>query len=83
VYTRAASAWTSTACSIDRAMLPSFLGAPPAGLVLERRQGNRRLYRADRRALRPLQGLLREMWRSDLEHLARLVEEEEGRRRRS
>ena len=48
-----------------------------AGLVNERRDGNRRLYRADRRALRPLQAVLRQMWDSDLERLRLLAEGEE------
>ena len=50
-----------------------------AGLVNERRDGNRRLYRADRRALRPLQAVLRQMWDSDLERLRLLAEGEERR----
>jgi DNA-binding transcriptional ArsR family regulator len=48
-----------------------------AGLVNERKDGNRRLYRADRRALRPLQAVLRQMWDSDLERLRLLAEGEE------
>jgi DNA-binding transcriptional ArsR family regulator len=48
-----------------------------AGLVVERREGNRRLYRADRRALGPLRAVLKEMWKTDLEELRRLAEEEE------
>ena len=53
-----------------------------AGLVRERRQGNRRLYRADRRALRPLEAILRQMWETDLDRL-RILAEEETRVRRS
>lgn len=45
-----------------------------AGLVRERRDGNLRFYRADRKALRPLEGLLLGMWESDLDRLARIVE---------
>jgi DNA-binding transcriptional ArsR family regulator len=52
-----------------------------AGLVRERREGNRRLYRANRRALRPLEGLLRAMWQSDLAELGRLAEREQAGRR--
>jgi DNA-binding transcriptional ArsR family regulator len=48
-----------------------------AGLVTERRVGNRRLYRADRKALRPLRSLLREMWQTDLGRLRDLAEEEQ------
>lgn len=53
-----------------------------AGLVRARREGKRRLYRADRRALRPLAGALQEMWRTGLERMAHLAEQEErgGRR---
>lgn len=50
-----------------------------AGLVTERRDGRRRLYRADRKALGPLAAALREMWRADLRALKREVER--GRRR--
>ena len=53
-----------------------------AGLVRERREGNRRLYRADRKSLRPLEALLRGMWEADLKRLAHLAEREERRRRR-
>src|SRR3989442_1754970 len=48
-----------------------------AGLIRERRDGNRRLYRAARRALRPLETLLRRMWRSDLDRLRDLAEQEQ------
>ncbi|MGQ0537290.1 MAG: metalloregulator ArsR/SmtB family transcription factor [Methanobacteriota archaeon] len=47
-----------------------------AGLVLERREGNRRLYRARRRGLGPVAAFLREMWRDDLGRPKRLVEAE-------
>src|SRR2546427_12843439 len=33
-----------------------------AGLVRQRREGNRRLYRADRRALGPLAAVVKKMW---------------------
>jgi DNA-binding transcriptional ArsR family regulator len=45
-----------------------------AGLVSERRDGTRRLYRADRDQLRPLEALLRDFWRTDLEQLERVIE---------
>ncbi len=48
-----------------------------AGLVRERRQGTRRLYRADRQSLRPLQTILRRMWEADLDRLRTLAEREE------
>jgi len=51
-----------------------------AGLVSERRDGRRRLYRAEPRALGPLAEALREMWKSDLKSLR--LEVERGRRRR-
>lgn len=45
-----------------------------AGLVAERREGRRRLYRAEPRALGPLAEALRAMWRDDLRKLKREVE---------
>jgi DNA-binding transcriptional ArsR family regulator len=45
-----------------------------AGLVRERREGNRRLYRADRRALGPLAAVVKQMWEEDLAELKRVVE---------
>jgi DNA-binding transcriptional ArsR family regulator len=47
-----------------------------AGLVRERREGNRRLYRADRRALGPLERVLKQMWQDDLARLRDLAEAE-------
>jgi DNA-binding transcriptional ArsR family regulator len=47
-----------------------------AGLVRERREGNRRLYRADRAALGPLERVLRQMWSDDLSRLRHLAEAE-------
>lgn len=46
------------------------------GLVSERRDGRRRLYSTDSEALGPLEAVLTEMWRSDLDRLGRLAEEE-------
>jgi DNA-binding transcriptional ArsR family regulator len=46
-----------------------------AGLVVERRDANRRLYRADRAALGSLQGVLEEMWSQDLDRLRHAVDE--------
>lgn len=48
-----------------------------AGLVAERRDGNRRLYRVRREELGPLENVLRAMWESDLDRLAGLAEAEE------
>lgn len=45
-----------------------------AGLVTERRQGTRRLYRADRDGLEPLRSLLAEMWATGLERAAEIAE---------
>jgi DNA-binding transcriptional ArsR family regulator len=46
-----------------------------AGLVIERRQANRRFYRADQAALGPLRTVIEEMWAQDLARLQRVVEE--------
>jgi DNA-binding transcriptional ArsR family regulator len=45
-----------------------------AGLVVVRRDGTRRFYRADREALRPFTVLLQEMWSHQLDRLAELAE---------
>ena len=44
-----------------------------AGLISERRAGTRRLYRAERERLAPLEALLEDMWRQDLERLERVM----------
>ena len=46
-----------------------------AGLVTERREANRRFYRADPAALGSLRAALEEMWAADLERLQRVVEQ--------
>jgi DNA-binding transcriptional ArsR family regulator len=46
-----------------------------AGLVTERREANRRFYRADQQALGSLRSVLEEMWTQDLDRLRRAVEE--------
>jgi len=46
-----------------------------AGLVTERREANRRFYRADQQALGSLRAALQEMWALDLDGLRRVVEE--------
>jgi DNA-binding transcriptional ArsR family regulator len=48
-----------------------------AGLVLVRKDGTRRFYRANREALRPFAALLERMWASRLDELARLAEDAE------
>ena len=51
-----------------------------AGLVVVRRDGTRRFYRANREALRPFAAMLRQMWAGQLDRLADLAEATEGRR---
>lgn len=46
-----------------------------AGLVTERREANRRFYRADQQALGSLRPVLQEMWALDLDRLRSVVEE--------
>jgi DNA-binding transcriptional ArsR family regulator len=53
-----------------------------SGLVTERRQGTHRFYRADRRALGPLEQVLRQMWSRELGRLRELAETEARRRHR-
>jgi DNA-binding transcriptional ArsR family regulator len=45
-----------------------------AGLVSERRDGTRRLYRAARDQLGPFETLLKDLWRSDLDALGAAIE---------
>jgi len=47
-----------------------------AGAVKERRLGNQRLYRADRKALRPLEAFLRQFWKAGLERLGEAMEKD-------
>jgi DNA-binding transcriptional ArsR family regulator len=47
-----------------------------AGLVAERREGTKRLYRADPSALGSLAEVLREMWERDLDAVAEAMERE-------
>ncbi len=51
-----------------------------AGLIKERRQGTSRLYKADRTALRPLEGYLKKTWEQKLDRLRIVAEAEETRR---
>src|SRR5438067_13829986 len=53
-----------------------------SGLVIERRAGTRRYYRADRLALGPLEVILRRMWVRDVGRLKDLAEREARSRRR-
>ena len=45
-----------------------------AGLVSQRRDGTRRLYRTDRDQLGPLEALLRDLWNQDLKRLEKVIE---------
>jgi DNA-binding transcriptional ArsR family regulator len=47
-----------------------------AGLLSERREANRRFYRADREAAGPLAVVLEQMWSADLARLQRVIEED-------
>ena len=47
-----------------------------AELVTVRKEGNRRLYMADRDALAPYRGILESMWSDSLGRLASTIEEE-------
>lgn len=53
-----------------------------SGLVTERRDGTHRYYRADRRALGPLEAILKEMWTKEIGRLGRLAEQEARAKRR-
>lgn len=53
-----------------------------AGLVTERRDGTRRLYRADRDRCAPLESVLRSMWRRDLDQLGAVLQAERKRAKR-
>jgi DNA-binding transcriptional ArsR family regulator len=46
-----------------------------AGLVVVRRDGTRRFYRANRPALAPFAAVLEQMWAGKLDRLAQLAEE--------
>jgi len=52
-----------------------------SGLITERRQGTHRYYKADQRALGPLEVVLRQMWTRDLGRLRELAEGEARSRR--
>ncbi|GII56998.1 transcriptional regulator [Planotetraspora thailandica] len=49
-----------------------------AGLLVERREGTKRLYRARREGLAPLRQFLEEMWDESLDFARRIAEEERG-----
>ena len=47
-----------------------------SGFVSVRRDGRRRLYRADRKAIGPMRPALEQMWSRSLDRLVTLIEEE-------
>ncbi|GII29665.1 ArsR/SmtB family transcription factor [Planotetraspora mira] len=49
-----------------------------AGLLIERREGTKRLYRARREGLAPLRQFLDEMWGESLDFARRIAEAERG-----
>ena len=51
-----------------------------AGLIAERRDGRRRFYRADRKNLGPLETLLKDLWRQDLDRLGKVIESDRKKR---
>ena len=53
-----------------------------SGLVIERRQGTHRYYKADRHGLGPLEAVLRQMWTRDLGRLRELAEQEARSRKK-
>src|ERR1700675_1676115 len=53
-----------------------------SGLITERRQGTHRYYKANQRALGPLEAALRQMWTRDLGRLRELAEEEARSRKK-
>ena len=51
-----------------------------AGVVRERRDGQQRLYRANREALRPLERFLTQLWSEGLDNIARDIDRKKRRR---
>lgn len=51
-----------------------------AGVVHERRDGQQRLYRADRETLRPLEAFLTQLWEGGLDRMAKHAAKEKRRR---
>src|SRR3954454_18826063 len=49
-----------------------------AGLISERRDGTRRLYRTARDQLGPLEAVLRNLWRQDLKRLEKVIERDQA-----
>jgi DNA-binding transcriptional ArsR family regulator len=60
---------------VTRSAISQHLGVlKAAGLVIERREGTRRLYRADRAEMRKLRTFLDDYWTSGLERLRDVAE---------
>ena len=53
-----------------------------SGLITERRAGTHRFYRANRKALGPLEAVLRQMWAAEINRLKDLAEAEARTRKR-
>jgi DNA-binding transcriptional ArsR family regulator len=53
-----------------------------SGLITERRAGTHRFYRANRKALGPLEAVLRQMWAGEINRLKDLAEAEARTRKR-
>ena len=53
-----------------------------ANLVYERRDGVRRLYRAARDELAPLEALLKDFWKTDLQQLDRVIKQDRRKKKR-
>lgn len=54
-----------------------------AGFLVERREGNRRIYRADQAALGPLRAVVEQHWRAGLGRVKELAEAEQQDRERT
>ena len=68
---------------VTRSAISQHVGVlKQAGLVTERREGTKRLYRARPEGLADLRDFLDEFWRERLDVLTREAEREERRRRR-
>jgi DNA-binding transcriptional ArsR family regulator len=68
---------------VTRSAISQHVGVlKQAGLVAERREGTRRLYRARPEGLRELRAFLDEFWSDRLDVLAREAQREERRRKR-
>jgi DNA-binding transcriptional ArsR family regulator len=72
----------ASAFDISRPAVSQHLGVlREAGLLVDRREGTKRLYRARPEGLAPLSAFLERFWDQRLERLRLAAELEEGRRR--